>query len=135
MELAVTTRPDPINPDVGDLRLDAAGREVVLNDVTAEVAQLLHVRFSFFLGEWFLDLDEGTPWIQRVLVKAPTDRVIRTVLTSVLRDCPGVDEILKLSYSISRDRRLQVNFVVRLQTGEVLQSREYGPFIVALDGV
>lgn len=50
-----------------DLALDSAGQLVIpLRHTTgvAGVAQLARVRLLLFKGEWFIDLDEGTPWLE-----------------------------------------------------------------------
>ncbi len=135
MELKVAIKVDLNNPDLGDLYLDDNGLEVLEQDLGAEVAQRLTVRFNFFLGEWFLDTTEGTPWFQRVLVKAPSDRVIRTVLTNVIVATEGVASIVSLAYDIGRDRRLSVRFVCQLVDGTTFRSTEFAQFQVDLQGI
>ncbi len=132
LELKVVISPTAENPDLGDLWLAPTGDEVLIYDLAEAVAQRLTVRFNFFLGEWFLDTTEGTPWFQRVLVKAPSDRAIRTVLNDVISKTEGVASVSQLTYSISKDRQLSVDFKAILQDGSTFQAREYGRFVVDL---
>lgn len=134
-ELAVTLKTDINNPDPGDLYLDLGGHEVVRTALADEVAQRLTVRFSFWLGEWFLNLDEGTPWVDRILVKAPTDLVIRTVLGNIVRSTEGVAELTKLTYSISRARVMSVSIEAQLEDGTTFTTRDYAPFVLDLSNV
>jgi hypothetical protein len=133
MEFRVATDPnDPNNPDAGDMYLDEDGHEVLTTDLGIEVAQRLWVRFSFFLGEWFLDTSEGTPWFDHILTKGPNDQVVRTVLNSVIRNTEGVTALLRLNYSVGRDRNMTVNFEAQLADGSTFRTSQYGPFFVDL---
>lgn len=127
----VTLKATILNPDVGDRMLDEAGKAVVLDDLAAEVAQRLHVRFNFFKGEWFLDLEAGTPYYQRIFRKAPPDSVVRAVFSQLILGTPGVAAIDKFSYSIA-NRVLRVNFTARLDNGVTLRSTDFTPFVIAL---
>jgi hypothetical protein len=137
MELKVVLVPDLNNPDVGDLYLDNAGQEVLIGDdnLADQVVQRVTVAFNFFLGEWFLDTTEGTPWFQRVLVKAPSDRILRTVLSQVISSTEGISRLDQLMYQISRDRKLSVQFKATLADGSTFDSTKYAPFQVDLGQV
>lgn len=132
MELKIVIATDLNNPDLGDLYLDDAGHEVLETDLGREVAQRLTVRFNFFLGEWFLDASEGTPWYQRILQKSPEDRVIRAVIRQVIEGCEGVSNMRSLAYDITRDRRLIVSFTAQLVDGSTFTSTTYRQFVIDL---
>jgi len=131
-EVAITLAPTVTNPDVGDLWLNELGDIVLLVDLAECVRQRLTVRMSFFKGEWFLDAEEGTPYFEYLIVKSPQDRLIRLVFTQVIEGCPGVASVTRLTYGISRDRRLSVQFEARLEDGSVFRSTDYPPFVVTL---
>lgn len=133
MEAAVTIKTDVNNPDLGDMRLDDAGDAIVYATLADEVAQRLWVRFNFFLNEWFLDLSQGTPYFQVILVKAPTDRVIRTVLGNVIKTTEGVQELQKFSYAISRERRMTLNFECKLVDGTIFRTTDFAPFVIDIN--
>jgi hypothetical protein len=131
MELACVTTTDLNNPDVGDLRLSDLGDIVLLTALAAEVSQRLTVRLNFFRGEWFLDQREGTPYYETILVKSPSDRIIRAVFGQVIRGTEGVAALEKFSYVInSRTRSLSINFQAKLVDGSTLRSTDFQPFVV-----
>lgn len=131
-EIASTVSETVTNPYLGDMMLGDTLDAVHLTDLGAVVVQRLQARFHFFRGEWFLNLDEGTPWFESILVKAPSDSVIRSVLGQVITSTPGVASLSSFSYSISRDRVMSVNFVARLEDGSVLRSADSPPFVVGV---
>ncbi len=130
MEFACVQKATVENPDIGDMLLDNAGHEVVLTAMADEVAQRLFVRLNYFRGEWFLNLLEGTPYYEHILIKAPSDRAVRTVFSSVIRQTEGVAELLSLTYSINRQRRLNLSFAVRCADGSVVKINDYPVFVV-----
>ncbi len=133
MELAVVLDATVENPDVGDLFLDSSGQEVLISDMVPAVTQRLRVRFEFFLGEWFLDLSEGTPYYEHILVKAPSDRAIRTIFGSVIRKTEGVSELVNLTYALNRNRQLSVSFKARCADGSIVKITDYPAFVVDAD--
>lgn len=133
MELGVTLTVDGYNPDVGDLRLNAAGDEVVLSDLGSEVAQRLTVSFKFFQGEWFLELSEGTPYYAHILGKGPKEAVIRAIVSRILLATEGVAEVLNVSYLLDPSTRtLALDFACRLEDGSVFRATEFGEYLVAV---
>ncbi len=69
------------------------GNLVLCRDARA-VAQRVENRFRFFLGEWFLDLREGIPYFQVILVKGPDVKVIRQIFLKVVTETPGMADVL-----------------------------------------
>lgn len=131
MELAATISADITNPDLGDLRLSPEGDEVVLTELSAEVAQRLTVSFKFFQGEWFLELSEGTPYFAHILRKGPKEAIVRAIVTRILLRTEGVSEVLNLTYELDAPtRRLSLAFVCRLQDGSTFRSTDYAEYIV-----
>lgn len=131
LEYAVNFMATVINPDIGDMELDESGEVVVHTVLGAEVAQRLGIRFRFFKREWFLNLDEGTPWLN-ILTKGAPDRLIRSILGQVITGTQGISELLKLSYSVSAARVLSVSFTARLEDGSTFRSTDYGTFTISL---
>lgn len=129
MELALVLEADDENLDVGDLRL-VNGQLVFTDTLADEVAQRLLVMLNFFRGEWFLNLDAGTPYLEAVIGKGIPARVIRGVFTRVVTLCKGVAAVDKLEFTTTPERRLELEFVARLEDGSVFRSTQYGPFVV-----
>lgn len=130
MREAIVMTPTDLNPDVGDMMLDAEGQEVIIDDMALETAQDLFVGYQFFRGEWFLDLSEGMPYYEEILAKGASDRVIRAILAQPVRDHPNVDQLLKFSYERVANRGLSFTFTALLKNGVVLKSSDFEPFRV-----
>ena len=66
----------------GDMQFGRGGGNFLVDSPQA-VAQAILTRLSLWAGEWFLDLTEGTPWMQQILGKprqpgSNPDTAIRT---------------------------------------------------------
>lgn len=70
------------------------GGLVLIRDARA-IAQRVENRFRFFLGEWFLDLREGVPYFQEILVKGPNVKVVRQIFLKVITTTPGMADVLE----------------------------------------
>lgn len=87
-------------------------------DVPEAPAQVALSRLKLYLGEWFLDTRDGTPWNTQVLGKytGPTrDMVLRTRILGT----PGVRAITGYASQVNRDTR---QFSVQVQLDTI-----YGP--------
>ena len=131
MELGCTVTVSLVNPDLGDLSLDDNGLEEVLTELVDEVNQRLMVRFNFFQGEWFLNLQAGTPYYQHIFQKGVTDAVIRHIFGTVVRGTEGVATLTDLSYTRNNaTRRMALTFKARLQDGTLYAPVAFNPFVV-----
>lgn len=111
-----------------DIRLDEITHDIVIGDDfdmsfvsgVEYYAQKLKVRLWFFLGEWFLDTAEGTPFYQSILVKNPDTDLIETLLKARILESPGVIELksFELVYDNSL-RKATVTFQVQTEAGPV----------------
>lgn len=70
------------------------GNLVLVRDARA-IAQKVENRFRFFLGEWFLDLREGVPYFQDVLIKGPNIGIIRQLFLKVITTTPGMRDVVE----------------------------------------
>jgi hypothetical protein len=128
VERALVLVADPDNPDQGDLLL-TAGRTTLTTTLADEVAQRILVRFRFFKGEWFRNLDAGTPWIQVLFEKATPDSTIKGVLSQLVSTTEGVSAVESMVL-VRTGRELEVTFTARLKDGTVFVSSHYGPFVL-----
>lgn len=118
-----------------DLALDDDGDLAVpvrLVEGADAVAQRLRIRFRFMLREWFLDLREGIPYIEKILVMNPDLRVVRYLFRRAIVTTPGIAECNDLVLSFNRStRRLTIeSFSARLVDGSTFRLLDT-PFILS----
>lgn len=131
MERAVTTKTTQLNPVLGDRMLNETSDDAVMHTSLAqEVAQRIFVRLHFWVGEWFLNLESGSPYREHILRKGTQDRVIRAVFGAIINGTEGVDRMTKFSYQITALRELQLTFECRLVDGNTFKSSDYAAFVV-----
>lgn len=118
--------------NTGDLAL-SGGDLVVTHETTDEIAQHVRVRLRMFKGEWFLNLDEGTPYYDEILEKGVDDGRVGNIIKQVILGTPGVAALNTFSIQLDRvTRTLNVRFEAVTDSGHVFSSADYGPFIVEL---
>lgn len=66
------------------------------------VAQCVATRLSLWRGQWFIDTEEGTPWIQEVLGKRSA---VEAVLRERILETPGVQELNSFEAIFDPDTR------------------------------
>lgn len=117
---------DLLLTNAGDL--DLSTNDLQLVDGIEAVRQHLQIRFRFFLGEWFLDRDEGVPYIRDVLKKNPNESQVRAMLAEVARSTPGVVSVDSIELDLAAATR---TLTVSLQlTADVSGTLTYLPFVV-----
>lgn len=92
-------------------------------DVPEAVAQLVQTRLLLWLGEWYLDLDEGTYWIEGVIGKHSKQTVDATIQDRVLAT-EGMISIENYESVINPDNRglsvsMRLNTIYGVTTLEV----------------
>lgn len=86
------------------------------------VAQAVKTRLALFVGEWFLDVTDGTPWTTQVLDKYTKDQYDAAIQDRIL-GTPGVVQITSYSSSVNTTTRtLTVNATVNTQYGSTTLS-------------
>ena len=102
--------------DSHDLKMN--GLDLMLVDQAAQVRQQLLIKLRLWVGEWFLDNEFGTPYLQEILGKQLTlSGAIAALRTSIL-EVEGVRNITLFEYNFdSKGRSLQVNFEVETPYG------------------
>jgi hypothetical protein len=78
------------------------------------VAQAVKTRFELWRGQWFLDLTEGTPYVQSVLGKQRSDVYILAIRER-LQATPGVKSILSFDTNNDGTTR-RVTFTATIDT-------------------
>lgn len=119
--VAITT--DLENLFVGDMML-RNGKRVVYTSVQAKAAQWVVTAFNFLKGEWFLDLDEGTPWLS-VLNEIGNGEAVRVLVTQVVTRCPYVARLESVTVTDMGDRYSRIEFTAALNDGTRLTLAPY----------
>lgn len=73
-------------------------------DVPDAVGQAVLTRLKLETGQWFLNLEDGTPWNTQVLGKYTAD-VRDPVIRARILDTQGVQEIIAYSSNLNRETR------------------------------
>ena len=89
--------------------------DLVLTQGADAVKQHITQRLQMFTGEWFLNLSEGVPYYQNILIKNPNPDVVDGLLKDTILTTPGVDELLSFNLDYNAQlRKLTVDFSVRV---------------------
>lgn len=94
MDLALDL--DPNSPNYGDLLV--VDGDLVLVTGAEEIRQNIVQRLRVFLGEWFLDINDGIPFFQQILVKNPDQGKIDDLLINRVTGTPGVVQLLDFAF-------------------------------------
>jgi len=121
---------DPIDlllTSSGDLDTSAGLRFSAGRDA---VAQGLRLRVLKFRGEWFLNRDEGVPYLandvvdetESILGQKFNDARARAAFRDVILAAPGVESLLSLTVTFDRSTRiLGVSWKVRTVFGDTIE--------------
>ncbi len=80
-----------INED-GDLTIDKSGSLELANDLEG-LRQKVVQKLQFFLGEWFIDVIDGTPYFQEILTKPIDVGLATSIINARIRTEPEVTGI------------------------------------------
>lgn len=83
----------------GDMQLNK-----YLENTPEAVAQAVLTRLRLWSEEWFLDVTDGTPWLQLVLGHGTQNTAIQAIRKRIL-DTEGVESITNLEFSQNPDTR------------------------------
>ncbi len=109
-----------------DLSTDAT--DLLLVDQADGIRQHLAQRLKTFMGEWFLDLRVGVPYLQQVMVKNPDPVILDSVFKAEIINTPGIVELLEFDLAINAGtRELKLFFKAVADTGAVITYNEVLP--------
>lgn len=87
-------------------------------DTPEAIAQNIYTRLKLWLGEWYLDTDEGTDWIGKCLGKNSMDSALLEIKQRIL-GTTGVNSIQNFSASIEpTSRKLTITGTVNTIYGD-----------------
>jgi len=88
-----------------------------------KVAQQIKITLLAFLGEWFLDITFGVPYLEEILVKNPHLASVETILRAHINNVPRVIRLESFNMTFDRARRtLGVEFEAVTDYGPVKDS-------------
>lgn len=100
--------------------LDTSSLDLKLVDKAAQVRQQLLIKLKLWRGEWFLDTEFGTPYLQQILGKQLTLSGALAALRKSILEVEGVRQILSFSYKFNNStRKLEVEFTADTPYGIV----------------
>lgn len=125
-----------LDPLFGDFAFSGGVMQMVASNSLAECAQELNARLNFAQGEWFMDTQQGFPYLAAVLVKNPDVNVLATLYRSVFLSTPGVAAVTSFIISFAGAlRKLTWNAQIKHQSGNYIVGGYGQPFIVATKAV
>lgn len=83
-------------------------------DQKEAIAQSLLTRLQLWRGEWYLDTQEGTPYMQEILGKNTQSTALRALQERIL-NTEGVTGIVSISVDTDSDTR-KSSFIVTVNT-------------------
>lgn len=106
--------PIAVHYPAGDL--DTSGRRLV--EGSEYVAQKIRQVLLFIKGEWFADLNLGTPWFEEILIKNPSLELIRGIIRDKVKGVPGVTSVPVIDLSLT-GRTLAISFTAKTKFGDI----------------
>lgn len=87
---------------------------------TNGIQQQIVQRLRWFLGEWFLNVDGGTPWLQSILRHNADPAEVDAIIQEVILSTPGVLVLTEYRGEADLARRTyRVTFTVKTTAGTV----------------
>ena len=100
--------------------LDTKALDLSLVEGAKQVQQQLLIKLKLWRGEWFLDTDFGTPYLENILGKQLTLSGAIAALRKSILEVKGVRQINYLNYKFSNETRiLKVDFIADTPFGLV----------------
>ena len=91
------------------------------------IAQQIKITILEWLGEWFLDLRDGVPYREYVLIKNPNLNHIRSILITKISNVSGVDKVKTMTLDLDKKNRvLTVDFEVLTSFGLITRREVLG---------
>lgn len=102
--------------------LDLSNLDLNLVDSSLQIGQNMAIRLRFMLAEWFLDITQGIPYYEEILVKSPNQNRVETILKDEIINTDGVLELISFSAQYNQSqRKYTAEFTARLISGETLE--------------
>ncbi len=92
-----------------------------LVEESAEAIQHIRTRLQFYLEEWFLDLNSGTPYFQQIFTKPVNLANIESIFKVRILNTPEILRLINfaLDYEGGSERKLTVSFSAETTFGVI----------------
>lgn len=101
--------------------------DLMIIDNAERVAQQILITLRFWLAEWFLDMTQGVPYLEYILVKNPNINHVRQILTDKILSVEGVQTLDSMTLDFdARNRRLYVEYTATTTYGLVTRREVLG---------
>ena len=114
-----------MNINTNDLVLQDG--DIFVIDNAERVAQQIVIQLRFWYGEWFLDVQNGVPYLERVLLKNPNLNHIRQIFREAIEKVPDVTKVdyVELYYD-EPNRSLSVSYSAQTNFGLITRKEVLG---------
>lgn len=114
-----------LNSNTHDLILTDG--DVMLIDNAERVAQQIKIQLLTFLGEWFLDVTHGVPYLEYVLVKNPNFTLVREIFREQILKVTDVDEVVDIDIDFNpATRTVTIAYEAETSYGLVTRKEKLG---------
>lgn len=97
-------------------------RDFTLTRGEAAIKQRIDLRINLFLGEYFPDVTEGTPWYEQIFVKPASVTVVKSILRERILGVPGVIAVNNVVFRLSANREAYFEYDVLTDVGQIVSS-------------
>lgn len=107
--------------------LDFSTGDLVLLTADDAIRQQVAIRLGFFLGEWFLNEDEGMPYLGTILgEKNPSPALMNEIFRRAILGVPGIVSLDTIEFDFDNaTRALSVTFSATCDTGAIIEFTEF----------
>lgn len=110
-----------------DFKLDENGDLLIesgllfLHDREDELTQQkVAIVLRTYRGEWFVDLSEGVPYFQEILVGKNNKDLADVIIRSAIQNTEGVEDVLSFSSTLNSSGQYIVSFRATTTDGEIV---------------
>lgn len=101
--------------------------DLIAIDNAERVAQQIKIQLLTWLGEWFLDITHGVPYLDYILVKNPNIELARSIFKEQIMKVDDVDDVTSLEiYYNATERTMIVEYEASTSYGLVTRKEKLG---------
>lgn len=113
-----------LNEKTHDLALNG---DVMFIDNAERVAQQIKIQLLTFLGEWFLDVTHGVPYLDYVFIKNPNFTLIRELFREQILKVDGVTNLVNIDIDFNpATRQMSLSYEAETEYGIVTRKEVLG---------